>query len=321
MLQRLRKLARRICELDKIKSIQEEIQSLRHEVRELNKHLQARSDRPTDEMPKPLPLPPNLSNPLIALLTAASADAWFRVRLNGVPLELPRYTLKTMQHCMAVDGDGSISLLVEYAHWCRMRDQLMPGSLFLDVGAATGAMCVPYALSLKGVRVVAFEPSRRANSYLAQTIQRNRLAPTAIELLPFAISSSAATLDFMEIPEDATGNVPYLPETSRIQVDGEPLYDGAERFSVDVRTLDMMSESIGYSRHEKIVIKVDVEGFEIEVLRGGIEMIRRHRPYFAIDVHMDPTTQKPTRPDVISLLKAEGYGVEEIDHVVLATPT
>jgi FkbM family methyltransferase len=225
-----------------------------------------------------------------------------------------------MQHCITVAPDGSIDLQVEKAHWDRMREKLDPGSLFLDVGAATGAMSIPFALTKANIRVVAFEPSKRAFLYFSQTMKRNRISPAIIQLMPFAISNAAAVLDFMELPEDTTGNTPFLPEASRIQVNGETVYSNSDTYPVEVKTLDAMADELGFDRHKNIVIKVDVEGFEVDVLRGALETIKRHRPYFAIDVHTYPASSQMTKPDVISLLASQNYTLEELGHVVLATP-
>lgn len=102
----------------------------------------------------------------------SSLDSWFRVKLNGVAFEMPRYTLMTMRHCISGSLDGGIELFVETAHWQRIQQELLGDAVFLDVGAAAGTMCVPYAIAGgSALRTFAFEPSRRARNYLEATIQ------------------------------------------------------------------------------------------------------------------------------------------------------
>jgi FkbM family methyltransferase len=320
VMQKLRTLARLIRELNKIEPIREEVGRAGREITEIKRQLEAIARHLDVDIPKAQPPAQRDQNSAVSMMRAAANDAWFHVRFNGVPIELPRYTLTTMQHCIKVTADGSINLFVETAHWNRMRDRLAPGSLFIDVGAATGAMSIPFAMTIPSIRVVAFEPSRRAFSYFSQTVKRNQISPEIIQLMPFAISNAAAVLDFMELPEDTTGNTPYLPETSRIQVSGETAYTNSDTYPVEVKTLDAMAEELGFDRHKNIVIKVDVEGFEVDVLRGAQETIKRHRPYLAIDIHTYPASSQMTKPDVISLLASENYTFEELDHVVLAAP-
>ena len=170
-------------------------------------------------------------------IAASSIDAWFRVRLNGVSLLLPRYTLMVMRDCLTASADRELSLLVETAHWEWMRVQFGDNTLFLDIGAATGAMTVPYALSFpEGLRIVSFEPSRRARDYLEKTLMRN--GARNVTVLPFALSDAAGHLSFMELPEDSSGLAPFLPEGSRLQLPTEELYPGAVGYEVEVRTLD-----------------------------------------------------------------------------------
>jgi FkbM family methyltransferase len=321
VMQKLRTLGRLIRELNKIELIQEQVGAAGREITEIKQQLGAIADHLNVDGPKPQPSPAQQhQNSVVSMMRAAANDAWFNVRFNGVPIELPRYTLTTMQHCIKVAADGSIELLVEKAHWDRMRERLVPGSLFVDIGAATGAMSIPFALTKSNIRVVAFEPSKRANSYFAQTMKRNRIPPEIIQLMPFAISNAPAVLDFMELPEDTTGDTPFLPEASRIQVSGETVYPNSYTYSVEVKTLDSMAQELEFDLHKNIVIKVDVEGFEVDVIRGALATIKRHRPYFAIDVHTYPASNQMTKPDVISLLASQNYTLEELGHVVLATP-
>ena len=50
-----------------------------------------------------------------------------------------------------------------------MKSKFGDNTVFLDIGAASGTMTVPYALSFaEGLRIVAFEPSRRARDYLEE---------------------------------------------------------------------------------------------------------------------------------------------------------
>ena len=132
---------------------------------------------------------------------ASSTDSWFRVRLNGVSLLLPRYTLMVMRHCLTANVDRELGLLVEMAHWEWMKALFGDNTLFLDIGAAAGTMTVPYALSFPdGLRIVAFEPSRRARDFLERTLTRN--GAKNVTVLPFALSDASGDLSFMELPED-----------------------------------------------------------------------------------------------------------------------
>jgi FkbM family methyltransferase len=260
---------------------------------------------------------------VVDAIAASSKDSWVRVNFNGVPLELPRYTLMTMRHCISPQPDGRINMLVETAHWERMRAELSEGSLFLDIGAATGAMSIPFALTVKtDARLVAFEPSRRARDYLAATAARNKAHDPAMKdlrIMACALSDAPGSLSFMELPEDETGDTPFLPEGSRLRVDEADTYENAANYQVDVSTLDALAGELDFASAKKIVMKIDVEGFEAMVLKGGIKTLAAHKPFMAIDIHGTPGGDgtQTTEAAVMAVITPFGYKVERLGHVLV----
>ncbi|CAD5293712.1 Methyltransferase, FkbM family [Bosea sp. 62] len=249
----------------------------------------------------------------------ASDEAWFRVELNGVPVTLPRYTLMTMRHCLHVDQAGHLRLFVETDHWQRMRALIEPGTLFLDVGAATGAMTVPYSMTVPdGAKIVAFEPSRRAMRHLQATLARNG-GSSRVTLFAAAVSDAQGEAEFFEQPEDPTGEVPFLPESSRLGQRDDAFLSKAEAYSVDVITLDGLAEKLNFADHSRIVIKIDVEGYEVEVLKGATKLLTENSNVFiSTDIHNKPGTTALTGPDVTSFLSSIGYKIETHGHVIFA---
>ncbi len=248
----------------------------------------------------------------------ATSDSWFFVGLNGVRLYLPKYTIMTMRNCITASVDGSIDLMVETAHSEKMKAELSDGSLFLDVGAATGAMSIPYAVSkFADIRIAAFEPSRRARGYLEATVARNNIEN--VQIMPFAVSNEVGSFNFIELPEDTTGDIPFLPEVSRLSVTNEVLaYEGQQSFNVDVTTLDAQIELLEFAKAKNIVIKIDVEGFEDKVLLGAHETLTRYKPFLSIDIHVHPGKQELTDIACIEILNRYGYKFERSGHVLLA---
>lgn len=253
-------------------------------------------------------------------ISASTSDSWLRVRLNGVEVVLPRYTLMTMRHCISTQPNGDVELWVETGHSEKMKSELCDGAIFLDIGAATGAMSVPFALSFDGrVRIVAFEPSRRAREYLEATIERNGVRNVTV--LDYALSNEAGSSEFVELPEDNTGAFPYLPEASRLAINNEPLdFDGQMRYTVPVTTLDAIRTQLELENATRIVVKIDVEGFEDHVLNGSLQTISNHKPFFSIDIHVHPGTEIQTDTACIAILEPFGYRFERMGHVVLAYP-
>jgi FkbM family methyltransferase len=256
---------------------------------------------------------------MIDAIRAADDDAWFKVVFNGVSLQLPAYTIKTMQHCLAPSVNSELKILVETAHWNAMRAELQPGTLFIDVGAATGAMTIPFAMTVPGIRVIAFEPSRQARVVLQNTLAKNGISGATV--LPYAISDSDGTFQFMEYPQDVTGNVPFLPEASRLKTGPAEQIAGTTSYEVPTRTLDGLVKELALADARKMVVKIDVEGFETHVLRGASHVLEL-KPYLFIDIHAKPgaASQETTEAEVREILKGFGYRPKTMAHVLIAEP-
>ena len=250
-------------------------------------------------------------------IAASSINSWFLVRLNGVSLLLPRYTLMIMRDCLTASADRQMSLLVETAHWEWMKSKFGDNTVFLDIGAAAGTMTVPYALSFpEGLRIVSFEPSRRARDYLERTLAQN--GARNVTVLPFALSDAAGHYPSWNFRRILQGE-PFLPEASRLQLPSEQLYPGAVRYDVEVRTLDSLAEQLHFDESTRIVAKIDVEGFEDKVLKGGQETLTRHKPFLSIDIHNHPGRLDMTDEACMAILRPLGYQFERVGHVLLAS--
>jgi FkbM family methyltransferase len=255
---------------------------------------------------------------IIHLVRASEPGAYFNVVLNGASVWLPGDTLRTMAHCVHIrPEDGAVILLVETAHLMWMMERLRAGGTFLDVGAATGATTLPVAKRFgASVSIVAFEPSQRARRLLTETLIRNRLEA---EVKATAVSDRVGDAEFCELPFDDTGNVPWQPEGSSLFTpDVAASAEGA--YAVPVTTLDAEASTTDFT--EPVVVKIDVEGFEVHVLRGAARFLAKHRPHLSIDIHHAPfgdgdTTEAACR----ELLQRQGYHFETMGHVLLCSPS
>jgi FkbM family methyltransferase len=251
------------------------------------------------------------------LVRASEPGTYFNVVLNEASVWLPGDTLRTMAHCVHIrPEDGAVILLVETAHLMWMMERLKGGGTFLDVGAATGATTLPIAKRFGGsVSIVAFEPSRRARRLLTETLIRNRLEA---EVKATAVSGRVGEAEFGEMPFDDTGNEPWQPEASSL-LTAEVAALAENIYTVPVTTLDTEVATRFIAR--PVVVKIDVEAFEVHVLRGATGFIAEQRPYLSIDIHPAPfgdgeTTEAACR----EFLQPRGYHFEVVGHVLLCSP-
>jgi len=151
---------------------------------------------------------------------------------------------------------------------------IRPGGTAVDVGANQGFFA--FAFSRIADRVEAFEPNPDCASF-AQRMLGRRARVHAV-----ALSNKSARREFV---------VPVSDEGLVLHLGGALAKDGGVdartiRFEVEVRTLD----SYGFT--DVRVIKVDVEGSEMEVLEGAREAILRDRPALIVELltgaHSDP---------------------------------
>lgn len=154
----------------------------------------------------------------------------------------------------------------------RMLQQLCrPDTYMFDVGANLGLMALPVLRCVPTSKVISFEPSPNTLPWLRRTI-----AASGIE-------------DRWQLVEKAVADTPRTA-TFCLSSRREGLYDGlkhtqrsakAQEVEVDITTLD--SEWRRLSSPDVSVIKIDVEGGELNVLRGGAECLSQRRPFVLLE--------------------------------------
>jgi len=171
----------------------------------------------------------------------------------------------------------------------QLRRYLAPGDCFVDVGAHVGYMSLVAGRCVgRRGRVVCFE----ANPNLTAALRRNTEQSGADDLV---IHQAAAA--------DAPGTVTFATFRScttvgRVHEPSTP--DDAELVTVEARPLDALLEEPGFRPPR--FIKIDVEGFELQVLRGARRMLETHRPVVAVELRVNDTLEPST-----DLMRSIGY--------------
>lgn len=168
-----------------------------------------------------------------------------------------------------------------------LEDYPMAGLRVVDIGAFEGLMTLGFAR--KGAsRIWAFEPARRNRKVLTRNIAANRLQNVTVFDVALADAPGESTLSYDSVrPSKAS------------------LGPGTER--VRVATLDEFSL-------DPDLIKIDVEGFELPVLQGAVETLRRHRPKIVLELHGHTVELKKSKTHgILDFLQAQGYHATHIE--------
>jgi FkbM family methyltransferase len=195
---------------------------------------------------------------------------------------------------------GIFDLPVCEALW-RLVDR---GELALDVGANIGQMTSVLSAALGSAgRVIAFEPHPEVFRLLSENASRWSTAQdtAVIELRNQGASSSAGVAD-LAMNEAFTSN-----SGTASMAGGTQGYAVVESIMVPVLTLD---EAVADMRIG--VMKLDVEGYELEVLRGATRLLEEQR---IRDIVFEEFDEPPT--PVTSMLEGFGYAVYSLDQALL----
>lgn len=144
-------------------------------------------------------------------------------------------------------------------------DSLGPGQVFLDIGANAGyfSLLASRCVGESGM-VLAVEPNPAMVKQLRQNIERNGLTNIAI--------AEAACSDLVEVRDLYVGNA-YNTGNSSLSRDN---LAWTKSVKVTCTTVDLLVEE--YGLHHVDLVKIDVEGAELQVLRGMSTTLKHLRP-------------------------------------------
>jgi FkbM family methyltransferase len=166
-----------------------------------------------------------------------------------------------------------------------------PGDVAFDIGAWRGFFSGMMALS-GASKVIAFEPLPDNILQLRKVIQLN--PNLNISLIEAAVSDKSGTLEFLVMPETSMGKL----ADSSFQAGT----DGGKSLTINVVKLDdLIADN---TVPVPAVMKIDVEGAELMVLKGAKKLLSDAKPILFIEIH-----SRELCKDCNSLLVKLGYQV------------
>jgi FkbM family methyltransferase len=152
-----------------------------------------------------------------------------------------------------------------------LKHTIAPGAVVLDVGANVGisAMMMARWCGSEG-HVYAFEPSPTPKKILARHLRMNDLTDR-VTISDFALSDAEGTATFY-----ASGI------SGKSALSDANIGQSAEAVKVPVTTIDAYCEA---AKIKPSLIKIDVEGFEFNVLNGARKTLKEARPSILVELH------------------------------------
>ena len=204
--------------------------------------------------------------------------------------------------------------LFHYQHTVSQIDEVEEKSLFIlkhligagdfviDAGANIGVYTYFFS-SLVGAkgRVVAIEPIPTTFQILTSNVRAHKLAN--VTAFNVALSDVEKTVS-MVIPVGEHGG----ENIYRARIEEQSQREG-RKFSVTAQPLDRLLETLPYPVGSKKidVIKIDVEGAELQCIRGALQIITRDHPALLIEVSDDPDDLNSDAFQLFSILSNVSY--------------
>lgn len=195
-------------------------------------------------------------------------------------------------------NDTIVSLsLKEYGEWAQLEidfllDLIASGDTVLDIGAFLGTHTLAFARHVgTSGKIYAFEPHPVFFNVLKKNVEQNTF--NNVMLFNAAVSNRVVLTDTMD--EIDVNDICNFGESSLSSIKAK-LTPAAKRHKINVTTIDQQAIS-GCT-----LIKIDVEGMESNVLRGGRHTLRASRPIvFAECNSLEHGWQ------ALAFMKEEGY--------------
>jgi len=169
----------------------------------------------------------------------------------------------------------------------------------LDIGANMGELTLNFAkiVSEKG-RIISFEPSWENFSKLSQNVFLNLKLKDRIRLYNVALGDTSGNSFLQKNDEHNSG-------MNSIGLTGE---------AVVMKSLDDIFSEEKFEHCD--LIKIDVEGFELKILKGAETVIKKFKPILYLEVNND--LMKPHGDSVSDLMRWFNSNCYKIIHPVMS---
>ena len=184
----------------------------------------------------------------------------------------------------------------------KLRPQINDDCHFVDIGMNIGQTLLKVRSIDQHIPYIGFEPNPVCVSYLYKLIQLNQIEN--VRIMPVGLGSQSEILTLYADNEFASGAsvIKGFRKNQKIKFEYNiPVFSGDEILN---------NLKIG-------LIKIDVEGFELDVLKGIINSIKLNRPFILCEILPNYNNRDSERyarqMELESLLKSNDYSIGRIE--------
>jgi FkbM family methyltransferase len=230
---------------------------------------------------------------------------WLWTRLRPDIDMYPRPTIRRIRRDgirLDVDLSDYVQWLVYYSVETNLRHTLYalarPGDVILDVGSNIGEILLNFArLAGPGGRAIGFEANPETCARCRSNIRLNEFAN--VEVHAIGVGSDEGELHFGHRSSSNSGADSIMPA-------------GDGTIKVPVTTIDRFAGGHGLDRVD--LIKIDVEGYEMNVLRGAEATLGKHRPRMFIELcDNNLRDQHSSAAELVGFLEGLRYDVRNAE--------
>jgi FkbM family methyltransferase len=185
----------------------------------------------------------------------------------------------------------------------RVIDQLVrPGFTCVDIGANVGAITLKLADIVGPTgRVEAFEPGPQYFERLRRNVSLNPSLESRVGLHQVGLADQPGTLKW---------------QASTVYTGTATMFQGSHDPSIPTLELPVvrLDDYAPIQRLDRVdFMKLDVDGLEREILRGGEALLRRHHPTLYVETTVLSEEMRQVASDIEKLLLGIGYELYKVD--------